>query len=356
METAVHTNFRRLALGLTTAAVALVPMLGVAAKADAAPVPNPAIAAKTVDEGDTVAVKVKLTCPYTQCDYRLSTAPGTAKVDGRAEGRADYLEVAQNFTLRKKRSKVVLFRVQTFKDSLCEPDEYFYVKLSGKWSADGPAAISKSQKETIRRGDCRISIPQPKGPVQLPTTPAAPTTPADPAPATPPATPAPQSPQTTPPTPPAPTPNNTNEFSTGGAQENTVMGGTTMGHCTTDLASGVLGQGGANGFFVNGCTVKLFCPPSATVCKASADSRINLEFYNDQKVTMNSRLRVFSGSNVEYWHRDTSCANTNWCEVEDVVMIRGGEGASVQCNGVRENGSTPNRAKDTCQLTLETQN
>ena len=51
------------------------------------------------------------------------------------------------------------------------------------------------------------------------------------------------------------------------------------------------------------------------------------------------------------WYRDVSCDNANWCRTEDLVHIRGGQSASVQCNGVRQPGH--NRATVACTLNLE---
>ena len=124
--------------------------------------------------------------------------------------------------------------------------------------------------------------------------------------------------------------------------------------CKTPDVQGVRGAFGAWGFYVDGCTVRLTCPSHLTVCAAKAETRIGLADYRGERVTMNSRLRAFSnGTNQEFWHRDVSCDNTDWCRTEDLVNIRGGESASVQCNGVRAPAHIHNNAHVECSLNLE---
>jgi hypothetical protein len=124
--------------------------------------------------------------------------------------------------------------------------------------------------------------------------------------------------------------------------------------CTTPDARGDFGAFGAWGFYIDGCTVRLTCPAHLSVCAAKAESRINTRINRGQRVTLNSRMRAFSrGTEQEFWHRDVSCDKTDWCSTEDLVYIRGGESASVQCNGVRE--SADNRAMVDCTLDLRYQ-
>jgi hypothetical protein len=123
--------------------------------------------------------------------------------------------------------------------------------------------------------------------------------------------------------------------------------------CKTPNKSGVAGQYGAWGHYIDGCTVRLTCPAHLQVCQANAESRIGTEYYRGQRVTLNSRMRAFSASGNEIWFRDVSCDDTDWCRTEDMVHIRGGQSASVQCNGVRESGH--NRANVTCALDLKYQ-
>ena len=125
-----------------------------------------------------------------------------------------------------------------------------------------------------------------------------------------------------------------------------------MASCVTPNARGDLGAFGAWGFYIDGCTVRLTCPSHLSVCAAKAESRIATQTYRGQRVTLNSRMRAFSnGTAQEFWHRDVSCDNTDWCRTEDLVYIRGGEAASVQCNGVRASGH--NTAHVECSLNLE---
>jgi hypothetical protein len=121
--------------------------------------------------------------------------------------------------------------------------------------------------------------------------------------------------------------------------------------CQTPSRVGVFGQYGAWGYFVDGCTVRLTCPAYLQVCAANAESRIVSEPFRGQRVTLNSRLRAFSSSGLVIWYRDTSCDNAGSCGTADLVHIRGGQSASVQCNGVRGGGH--NRATVACTLNLK---
>jgi hypothetical protein len=120
--------------------------------------------------------------------------------------------------------------------------------------------------------------------------------------------------------------------------------------CQTPDKIGVSGQYGAWGYYVDGCTVRLTCPSYLSVCSANASSRIVSAPDRGQRVTLNSRLRAFSASGSLFWYRDTSCEGRPSCGTTDLVYIRGGESASVQCNGVREGGH--NRANVACTLAL----
>ena len=120
--------------------------------------------------------------------------------------------------------------------------------------------------------------------------------------------------------------------------------------CQTPDKIGVSGQYGAWGYYVDGCTVRLTCPSYLSVCSANANSRIVSAPDRGQRVTLNSRLRAFSSSGSLFWYRDMSCAGRASCGTADLVYIRGGESASVQCNGVREGGH--NRANVACTLAL----
>ncbi|MEA2424072.1 MAG: hypothetical protein QOH13_482, partial [Thermoleophilaceae bacterium] len=213
METACQSHFRRLALGLMAAVVAFVAMLGIVAKADAGlyVLPDPPLKAKTVNEGGTAAWKIKLTCPFAECDYRISTAPGTAKADGSSAGNRDYNPFAYyTIALEKGKSKVVVFRAKTLTDDVCEKSEYFTVRLQGEWQGindryGGPPSLDKKAKVTIRNQGCLFQMPATKIPNRVPTNPTPAPAPApapDPAPA--------PAPSPAPAPAPAPTPNNTN--------------------------------------------------------------------------------------------------------------------------------------------------
>lgn len=345
METACTSPLGRAVLVLAGLAVVLIGVLALVGKADASlyVVPDPPLKARATVEGKNALVTTRLTCPFPECAYTLKTAPGTAKADGKDAGRKDYNPFAyQTITLTKGQAKSVKFKVLALKDDVCERTEYFYVALEGEWSGindryGGPGPVEKKVKVNIKgNSNCLLTRPgglDPSKPVQLPQTQPTPA----PAPA------------------PAPAPNTTNSDSTNGRQSSMTAGSTTIARCATDLAAGVAGQAGAWGNFVPGCTVKLTCPASVRVCRADEESRINLEFYRDERVTLNSRLRVFSASNTEFFHRDVSCDNSNWCSIEDTVMIRGGESASVECNGVRQTTAN-NRARNSCTLSLESTN
>jgi hypothetical protein len=118
--------------------------------------------------------------------------------------------------------------------------------------------------------------------------------------------------------------------------------------CVTPDRVGVAGAFGAWGHYVDGCTVRRTCVDQ--VCSAAGDSQINTEANRGHAVTLNSRLRAFSASGNNIWFRDKSCAGTNVCTTFDLVHIRQGQSASVQCNGVRQ--SAFNRARVRCTLNL----
>jgi hypothetical protein len=128
--------------------------------------------------------------------------------------------------------------------------------------------------------------------------------------------------------------------------------------CATQYKTGVLGQYGAWGYYIDGCTVKLTCPYNpgffqTRYCDVSMRTFIETEVRRGDRVTMNARLRRFdSNGNVFGWS-DKSCSGIDTCETEDTSWIYPGQSASVQCNGVRE--ARPydgNRAKDYCRVGL----
>ena len=117
-----------------------------------------------------------------------------------------------------------------------------------------------------------------------------------------------------------------------------------------------VGQTGASGAWGNaipGCDLRLYCPTTYQVCKVTTEGAINSERSIGQRVTLNSRVTVFSKSSVEFFHRDTSCDAADWCRTEDTVNIRGGENALVSCNGVHAGAPRVNRASVRCTLGVE---
>jgi hypothetical protein len=127
--------------------------------------------------------------------------------------------------------------------------------------------------------------------------------------------------------------------------------GVTQG-CSTSYKEGVPGEGGAWGSFISGCTVKLECPATKNACLAVAYSRIFTEHEIGDRVSLNSRTRMFDpGADTTGRWRDYSCAGIDWCAAQDRVEIKGGESASVQCNGVR--ATAANRAHVKCTLDLQ---
>lgn len=108
--------------------------------------------------------------------------------------------------------------------------------------------------------------------------------------------------------------------------------------CTSHETIGVLGQYGAWGFYIDGCTSpRVFCP-WGRLCYVSTANRIETRQHNGYRVTQNARLRVFNSAGQVRWSHDRSCAGTNSCSNYDsYAYLGGGESATSQCNGVREN-------------------
>ena len=124
--------------------------------------------------------------------------------------------------------------------------------------------------------------------------------------------------------------------------------------CVTPYAFGSYGQYGAWGYYTDGCTTRVWCPNSARACAVSSQSYINLERAGSgTPVTLNSRIRAFSRSGILYWYRDVSCSCASICVARYSVYIRGGESASVQCNGVH--GSYNLRGRVVCALDLRSE-
>ena len=128
--------------------------------------------------------------------------------------------------------------------------------------------------------------------------------------------------------------------------------------CATQYKRGVLGQYGASGYFIDGCTVKLDCPANTGLgpvkhCDVSSYTYIDTNIDRGDRVSMNARLRRFDRYGSVYGWSDRSCWASNTCSTEDSSVIYPGQSASVQCNGVRE--SRPydgNTAKAYCSVKL----
>ena len=121
--------------------------------------------------------------------------------------------------------------------------------------------------------------------------------------------------------------------------------------CSPDYQTGVQGQYGAWGNYIDGCTVRLACANVAGNCKVSSRSTITTENWAGQRVTLNSRIRIHgTDGSVRTW-RDRSCDGTNVCTAQDATWMYPGESASVQCNGVR--ATAPNRGRVRCQVQVQ---
>jgi hypothetical protein len=128
--------------------------------------------------------------------------------------------------------------------------------------------------------------------------------------------------------------------------------------CATQYKPGVLGQYGAQGYYIDGCTAKLTCPVNTgffqvKYCDVSSYTYIETNTYRGDRVTMNARIRRFDGYGNVYGWSDKSCSGADRCTTEDSSVIYPGQSASVQCNGVRE--ARPydgNTAKDYCRVGL----
>ena len=126
--------------------------------------------------------------------------------------------------------------------------------------------------------------------------------------------------------------------------------------CISDEQVGVLGQYGAWGDYIDGCTVELNCPPTATTttCVVWEHSTIDTQTQRGDRVTQNARLRVISDRTGEVvWFRDHSCSGVNYCENMDHVRMYTNNRASVQCNGVRQDVPVFNRASNTCEIRMD---
>jgi hypothetical protein len=122
--------------------------------------------------------------------------------------------------------------------------------------------------------------------------------------------------------------------------------------CTTPYRTGVLGQYGAWGYYVDGCTARGYCPTWARTCRVTGEALINTYTSLGHQVTLNSRLRRLAANGSVLGWQDISCAGVNYCTPPSLVnYIAPGQSASEQCNGVRANAS--NSASVRCHIFLE---
>lgn len=304
----------------------------VAAAALAAPAgatiggPVTTIGTTTAAEGTIVTVNAKVDCPtFTSCQYRMTG------VSGSAVAGTDFLAKPVKRSVKRRKKLTLKMRVTVLADGICDANETYAAHLEGIGAGDDDYFVN-DQVQRITDVDCAAN----PAPAPAPNPAPAPA-PAQPAPA--PAQPAPA--QVAPDT---GTPTETTTNTTNGM----------IKECRTPMWTGVQGQYGAWGHFISGCKVTVPCPQTARVCKVANESAINSERNIGQRVTMNTRMRAMSASGSNFWFRDRSCDGTDWCRAEDTVNIRGGESASVECNGVRASGPAANRAAVRCSVAIET--
>ena len=130
--------------------------------------------------------------------------------------------------------------------------------------------------------------------------------------------------------------------------QNTLLKG-----CSTPARAGVQGQYGAWGHYIDGCTVRTWCPNYATRCKATGEAWIGTSSRMGHRVALNSRLRRFYSSGTVAGWQDTSCSGIDACGPNPPLTytILPGQSVSEQCNGVRQ--SLPNTASVRCHIFIE---
>jgi hypothetical protein len=129
-------------------------------------------------------------------------------------------------------------------------------------------------------------------------------------------------------------------------------------YCYNPASWGVPGQYGAWGDYVDGCTSpKVTCPRSSRRgCTLVLSAHI---WSTDEppyvRMTQNARVRVFNpGTGRLAWFRDMSCAGErNGCENRDSAVLRPGQSATYQCNGVREHTTLGEPASNTCYVSMK---
>jgi hypothetical protein len=119
--------------------------------------------------------------------------------------------------------------------------------------------------------------------------------------------------------------------------------------CYTPFRTGVPGQYGAWGNYIDGCTVRYTCPTYVSNCGAIGSGGLRTMDRLGHRVSANMRIRLFSASGASLGWQDASCSGQNDCSTQErSFYLRPGQSASVQCNGVRE--SLPNTGSVSCLL------
>ncbi|MEV4421119.1 hypothetical protein AB0L40_14235 [Patulibacter sp. NPDC049589] len=320
---ATATRSRLAVLAIVAASLAALPA---AATADASAVRPTNVASRTVAEGQTATLRIKLTCQrgYGPCDFRIDAVALTATRPGDFAARTS--PVRSKLKIRRAgRSMVATVAFTATDDAVCEGAEVARVRVLKHTRRKG------SRRDygliTIQDDDCAT----PPAPQPVPAPPATPTP-----------TPAPEA---------GPAPAFPADSGTPTVRTVALADGS-LAECTTPQW---IGTEAAGGVFQPGCAVAVACPPEARTCNVRAESRHTLErAVGEDRVSLNSRITTFSAGGVAFFHRDGSSAGVGFTRNEDPgVIIRGGESARVECNGVRIAPSAPNRSQIGCSLTLE---
>jgi hypothetical protein len=326
----MSTTARRPRLALfAVAAAAVAAGLPTAASAASTDVPPTTLAGWTLTEGRPTDLRVKLTCQrgLGPCTFVVDAIGLTAKRGTDFTARTS--PTRSKLRIRRAgRSMVATVRFTALDDGVCEGTELARVRVTKRTRRQGGRRDYGTI--TIKDADCE--------------TPATPTAPAPPTPA----------PTTPDPAPGTPAPAFPPDAGTPTVRTTALTNGT-LGECTTPQWIGTEATAGANGWFNRGCAVKVACPPEARVCRVTAEGRHVLERAVDgERVSLNSRITAFSASDVAFWFRDQSSSGAGFTRTEDPgVMIRGGESARVECNGVRIAPTAPNRSTVGCALAVE---
>ncbi len=131
-----------------------------------------------------------------------------------------------------------------------------------------------------------------------------------------------------------------------------LLGGGESHRCETPRKPGVLGEYGAWGYYIDGCTAGLLTC-KFTTCRASSNTGFYVLIRRGDRVTQNARLRWFNTVGQLTGSRDRSCSGIDSCNTGfDHVDLSAGQKASVQCNGVREAKPLPNDAVNRCYVEM----